>query len=565
MRKIHEAYDRLKNPWYRRPKVLLVLAFVTLVLGTSTFFALRLISDKNRAQTLSVIDQAFEEGDLPKVNRTLRLALAGEPEDEALQVQYARLLSRVQPAAALGVWKEVVKQSQDPEHAVAYTLTAINVRDYERAEWALDSILNIPGAESAYHRAGYALRFAQGRDPEALRHLEALLAIEPDSSLYAFEKSRLAARSQDASIAEPARKALWSLVEDSDVATRDQALKTLAQAYVATEGEAGLKRVLSQVRDPDYGLLPKNLMWALEAEDRLTGIQDNALIKQVWDLSLAVGDQVTWLQLLAWMNEHGYPDLALGWATERPSVSVWNFPSGMLLADSAFRVGAEKSISPALQKADWGGRDFLRFLIISRIEEFGKTRRFWLDQAYEAADRITRGGARLLLPVLDAWGWLNAESEVTARLLADVPIRPADIAGLLRKLEADDAWSELYRVSKALANAFPENHALKNNAAYLAALLGRDLVAAENWIREIMETHAEVPEFRSTAAFVFAVRGYLPEAASILEDLGEPFGLLARLLVTSSEKPDRDSVLSDAQKAALSSLELRWLENRDFI
>ena len=392
------------------------------VLGMAGVFGVKYLGEKNRQQTLEHIDQSIEENDLSQAYRTVRIAREGDPDNLDLQVQYARLLSRVQPRAALNVWKRAFEQTGDPEHGVGYTLACIQVNEFGRAAEAVKWLSTAPGATSAYHRAAYALSFAEGRDGEAFAYLEKVLEADPDSEELQFDWARLAARSTNPEKVEKGTSFLWERYENESPLVANEALRALALAYVERRDVDGAKRVLKLARDPERKLPASNFVWALEAEQRLRGYVEPAVVREAWQNILMRRDEGSWLNLLSWMNTHNHAASALAWATERPSTSVWNFPSGMLLADSAIRSERGESIVPMLLDAKWGDRDFLRLLILSRITEWGSSKRFWFDQAYAQANNQMSGGARLLLPVLQAWGWLDAETDVVVRLLSEMPL-----------------------------------------------------------------------------------------------------------------------------------------------
>ncbi|MEM7674097.1 MAG: hypothetical protein AAF212_12215, partial [Verrucomicrobiota bacterium] len=291
MRKIHDAYEKLRNPWYRRPKTLTaVFIFLSALIGMS-FLGLEYLGEKNRERTLDVIDRAFAGGDIQQASRTIRMALESDPADEGLQVQYARLLSRLEPRAAVGAWKSVLEQTQESEHAVAYALAAISIGDFESAEEAVSFLDNNPQAASAYHRAAYSLSFARGNDPEAYFHLERILELEPDSADYRFDHARLGARSLDVEVSEKAIAELWENVETAQGPVRNEAARALAQAYVYHSDSQGLKRTLAAARDPKRNPPASNFLWALEAEHRLNPALDVEEISDVWTQSLSQGDE----------------------------------------------------------------------------------------------------------------------------------------------------------------------------------------------------------------------------------------------------------------------------------
>ena len=112
-----------------------------------------------------------------------------------------------------------------------------------------------------------------------------------------------------------------------------------------------------------------------------------------------------------------------------------------------------------------------------------------------------------------------------------------------------------------MARAFPDNPALANNAAYMAALQGRDMRQAEMWVSRALEAHPEVAQFRSTGAFVFAELGNISRAESLLEGLDSGYGALARaaLAVHLKTASSASEVISETQQSTLNSLEKSWL------
>lgn len=562
MRKLHEAYAKKENPWYRRPKVWGIAFAIVLPLGGLAFLGLQKLAEKNKQQTLEYIDQAFDENDLGQAARTVRMALQNDPGNEDLQVQYARLLSRVQPRAAVSLWKQVVEKSDDPEYAVAYVLSAIKVRAYDQAREAIHALQMLEGAESAYHRAGFALAFAEGNDAQAFQHIDTLIELYPENIQYQLEHARIGLNSELEDLKEASQTWLWDHVT-TDQGWRNEALKALANGYLDAQDPENLMKILSLARDSEGPGLPENVVWALEAEQRMWGDVDTQTLGEAWNIVTEAGRQGLWLNLMTWMNIHGYAQSAIEWATQRPSAFVWSFPAGFILGESAVLSGVTTQAVEGLSDADWGHRDFMRLLTLSRLTERENGRRFWLDQAYQVADDQAYGGGRLLLPVLQAWNWLDAEVYVTVRVLEQIPVRPSDLSGLLQRLEALNDFQAIYDISRAFIWQFPENPTLLNNAAYFAALLGRDLDDARGWIQKAMELLPNVPQYMSTAAFVYVENRDLMAAETILAQLSEDSARLARLGLSYQRGESIEQELS-ALKAdeSLSPVEQSWLRQR---
>ncbi|MGB0372501.1 MAG: hypothetical protein ACPGN3_14300 [Opitutales bacterium] len=533
MRKIHEAYEKLQNPWYRDWRYLLAVSLGLLVLGIGGYAGFQLISEKNREQTLDHIDEAFSQNDLSSVYRTLNLARKGDATDEGLKVQHARFLSRVQPRAAVEAWRDVVQSSQEPEHAVAFVLAAINVKDFEAAQFGVTSLKKYPDAESAYRRAAFVLAFAEGRDPDAFEHIEVLKQLEPDNIQYKIEHARIGVRSPDDALRAASESFLWEIA-DEQVNWSSVSLKGLANSFIERNEPNNLMRVLERARDIEAGTQVGSLLWAIEAEQRMWGDVPVDNVRDVWDISISAGEQEIWLKLVTWMNTFGFANQVLDWGTERPSKSVWMFPSGYLLARSALQTDQASRVTEGLRNANWGDRDFLRLLMLSLLTERGNSRTFWLDQAYQAADSSVRGGGRMLMPLLWEWGWLEAEVLVMSRVLEKIPVAPAALRGLFQRIEDAGDLTLMYQLSRALLKQFPDQPALMNNAAYYAAILNRDMDAALGWAQAAADLHPDATEFLSTVALIHAANGDLEKAQEILKTLDDSAALMARL-VTSSQ------------------------------
>jgi predicted Zn-dependent protease len=435
--------------------------------------------------------------------------------DGAVELVGRIQLAQNRPTAIFWIAKWAELDPNDPHRLLTLGKLSLGRGDLKTARTCLGAARKLPGLsarDAAELESGLLVR--EGKWPEALALLQAqarepnappgvrlnyanLLLLSPDP---ARQKEGVALLRDLASSPESAPSARRSLL----LYALDHHEKDLASETAAALQLAGLRDAADV------------LLWAgahLEIEGRLPASFQEEAGKVADRLPLALPE------IASWLLSRKLADPALTLArryleNKRYQPGVWP-----LYAKCLSSAGDWETIRTLFPNQNWGATDGWRLLYLiqsGRREtadgklppEAGRSLWFALQIALKQNPFQIFALDRLAL----SWDWGNDRIRLWRMLDAAKPLNEAFLRTELAQAQKERDTIALYGLSRQLLRLFPDDKAIRNNAATYGLLLNEDLAANTALAEATSKAHPEDNPLKSTYALALLRNGKPREA-----------------------------------------------------
>ncbi len=464
------------------------------------------------SKSASQATAAIQDGRYDEAMGALNYLRSLDSNHPDLNLLSAQVYSRVYPLYSLPFWEQAIATDPgDGNIRIAYLLTLIKVGKIPAAREQLQRWPAESTGGADYHRAAFALEFADGNMAQAEVHARQLNQLEPDSELNEVNLLRIQVLDPQPAMRDQARRQLLEYRHNEKF--RFHALQALLRSGLQEENTTWLAGLIGQLK-AEADLSAEEILMMLDAGQRAGFSVDTDLLETAWEKSDV--NIVEKSRVAGWMVQSGLGERLLTWVDDQqwPPDRVWDYPLGLALAEAYSQVGRPETALAALRRYHW------------QLEYLNRFTQAWLAMDSSSGEALLelavkeasshRGALAHLAETARSWRWRAGWVFVLREQLKSMDPDDPRFIKVMQVMEESSDAAGLYAGAVRYLDKYPHHAPSLNNAAYLASLLNQDNPQAVARARRAVALAPEVLEYRNTLAFTLIRAGDLSAAEQMI-------------------------------------------------
>ena len=498
----------------------LLLAGLALALVLAVTIGRPAFSRWQHRRMLQAAEKAFASGDLRSAALTAREALLKNPASIPACAMLARIAEHEQSPEAV-FWRQRLVELSPGQSSRLLELAACatNLGETFIADQALSQVPEDGRDSLAFHVTAGALAVAEKQMARAEKEFQRAAALDPkDENL----KLNLATIQLALAGSDKAAEAVATLERlRPNPQFRHAALRSLLTEARRRNDPARAHSLANELRQGADATLGDMLLWLEELQHAQRAEFDTEL-RALQAATSKDGGAI--YGVMTWMNAHGLPARTIEWCESLPAKVRAEIPIPLAEAEARAALADWKKLREVVRDSDWGGLEYLRLAIHSRVlyETDGQRRRSEFRAMWESAMNATRGNPNALVMLgrlVNGWGWKHEATEAWWLGAKNGTGGRAALKALFAHYSEEKNTRELYRVARRVHEIEPANPIAKNNVASLALLLGQDEAEAHRLAAELYKLAPAQPVIASTYAMSLHKQKRTAAAVGILSHL----------------------------------------------
>jgi len=368
----------------------------------------------------------------------------------------------------------------------------------------------------AYHLVLTQLALKQNRIPDAERHLERAIQLEPTNGLHRLNLAVVRLESTNATVSGQARTELERLQSDSRWA--GNALRALVVHHAGRKQFADAERYSAALLQSTNAVFSDKLEHLVilhrgqsaSLNDFLARVQRDAATN-----ALQSADVVLRLTLL------GDAADAVTWTKTLPTEMQREMPLPAAIAEAYTALKDWRGLENFLTSQQWKDREFMRQALLANAVRQQKADEVasvhWRDAVQLASERPEL--MLILAQLASSWNWTNETEALLWRAAKDFPKERWPVESLGSSYTRMRNARGLFELNTLLLERDATNAVVQNNWATLALLLRTNTAKAHELARQVYERDTNNYGFVSTYAWSLHVQGKTAEGLKIMETL----------------------------------------------
>lgn len=465
--------------------------------------------------------QYLEKKDLRNAGLCLQRALQINPMSLKASEMMADMLDSVGIPVALG-WRIRTAQLEpdNMQHRFAWAAAALKVQDPKSAADALAGVDAKSTNTAVFHKLCGALAWSLRNGPEAERHYNEALRLEPTNDIIRLNLGTIHLASTNDAVAQAARVLLQAM-------TTNGPLRSIALRHLAEDAEAHKQWSNAVAYSSEIRQTP-----AASFRDKIGHLKLLRLANHpdFGPYSVTLRDEASKSAAEAylfgqWLLASEGPTNAFRWLQGLPANVRTNQPVPLVVADCQVALKDWKGILDTASKQDWGDRQYYRLALESLAQrslgQDAAAAAAWQKALKLAARRLDRLSS--LAQVATAWHWEPEQTAVLVELATQFPKEKGAVDALLATYYRKGDTRAMSELLARCCAADPTDNRAKNNLASICLLRKSELDKAHRLAKEAYHSSTNNPFFASTYAYSLLLQGKKDEAARVMDGVNPQF------------------------------------------
>lgn len=498
-------------------KKTLIFVAVLAIVASAGWFGRKAYKKSAEHRLILQAHQYLEQKDLRNTALCLQRAMQINPLSIEASQMMAELLEAANAPGALSWRMRVAKlQPDNVTNLFLWARAALEAKDFPSATEALAGVKDQAKTTADYSKLAGVLAWNTGKFPEAEKHYQEALRLEPANAANLLNLAIIHLASTNKTIADAARLSLEQVATNPPL--RLLALRQLQQDAITRKSMfKAISYSTKIVSAPGANFGDKiNFLQLLRETQSSDYVPVTAALKQA-----AANSPANAFALGRWLVTAEGPGPALLWLRGLSPGMQTNQPVPLIITDCEIALKDWKGLLALVSKQNWGEAEFYRLAVESLAQRsLGQTaaaENAWrkaLRLTTHQLDRLTR-----LAQVASTWGWLPEKTEVLRQITDEFPKEKWAVDQLMAQLYVEGKTREMQELLVKFQADDPADARLKNNLANVFLLRKSELDKAYRLSKEAYGTLPGDPFIISTYAYSLLMQDKAGEALNVLNGL----------------------------------------------